>query len=179
MTAHIFYFSLESLADVNIAASAFSTNGDLNTLVWRHMTIACSPTSLSGGSLDGRVSRILYEANIRSRTNLLLPVNYLGNATDYLKVSALLGSSGLVTASETIRKSVTALHSPDRAALTIGLLNTRADPSDLKFAYNGFLGSDISTTSWADVGIYRSDWGPIMGQVDAFRVPGGGTDGGS
>jgi hypothetical protein len=178
MTAHIFYFSPSSLAALKTAASAFSTNDALNALVWQHVTIARNPIAPLNDEKD---CVMLYAANIRSRLISPLPSNYLGNAsiagaTERLKISALMSDSGLTTASSVIRKSVIALNHPDRVALTIGLLNSRDDPSEFKFAYNGFLGPDISTTTWADVKVYESDWG-VLGKVEAFRMPGERVDG--
>ena len=118
-------------------------------MVWRHMIIARNPSVLIDGVKD---CVMLHAANILSRMNPPLSPNYLGNvsiggATERLKVLSLLGDSGLATVSTAIHKSAMALNSPDRVALTIGLLNLWADPSDFKFAYNGFLGPDVSTTS--------------------------------
>lgn len=179
MTARIFYFSLSSLYKLKNAASAFSTNDALNALIWRRVTMARNPTS--GLLSHNKDSRILYAANIRARENSPLPANYLGNAsicgaTEALSVPALLSASGLSAAAAVIRKSVNGL-TADRITSLTGLLNSRADPSDFKFAYNGFLGPDVSMTTWADVEIYRPDWGPFLGKVEAFRVPGEGMDG--
>ena len=97
ITAHIFYSLHSCLAALKAAASSFSTNDALNTLVWRHMTIARNSSVLLDGEKD---CVMLYTANIRSRMNPPLPTNYLGSASigsakERLKVSALLGDSGL------------------------------------------------------------------------------------
>ncbi|KAG0647680.1 Acyltransferase easC [Hyphodiscus hymeniophilus] len=181
MTTHVFYFSPESLGQLKSAAAAFSTNDALIGLVWQHMTIARNPVSAPLELTHDKESRMLYAVNVRSRMRPQLPANWLGNATicgvtDYLKVTALLNESGLSTASTMIRKSLNTI-TADRIDSTIGLLNSRDDPYDFKFKYNGFLGPDIVSTSFAHLEIYKHDWGPCLGKIDAFRIPGEGTDG--
>ena len=75
-----------------------------------------------------------------------------------------------------LRSAVNGLNTPDRVALTIGLIASRPNPTDHKFAYNGFLGPDLSSTTWADLDVYDTVWGSL-GTPDAFRIPGEGADG--
>jgi trichothecene 3-O-acetyltransferase len=183
LTARIFFFSPSSLAALKVEAAAYSTNDALTAFLWRHMTLARNPFSQSKLPADivGADSAILYAANIRRRTSPPLPQNYLGNAfiavkTDPLSISTLMSLEGLKIATSTIRKSLHKLaDQPNRISLTIGLMD-QYDTTELKYAYNGFLGPDIMATSWADVGIYNSVWGDL-GKVESFRVPGEGSDG--
>jgi hypothetical protein len=200
MTARIFSLSRESLSKLKKAASAFSTSDAVAALAWRHMTIArysSIPSTetknfrgVSGQGAakpsetpqDDKDSRMVYAVNIRNRIKPSLPAKFLGNAssgevTEYLKVSALLVDSGLTTASVAIRSSLNKLANPDRIALLLGLLKSRPDPSEFQFAYNEFLGPDVVTSSWVDLQIYRSDWGPLLGDVKAFRPAIPATDG--
>lgn len=183
MTAHIFYFSPESLAVLKHSAASHSTNDALMAFTWKHMTLARNPPSSTkiSSSDEDKTSALLFAANIRDSTSPPLPVTYLGNAsmaviTERLLVSTLTSNSGLAQAAAAIRTSITALKTPDRVSLTIGLLNSRPDPTDFKFAYNAFLGPDVSATSWAKFGIYERSWG-VLGKPESFRIPGEGADG--
>ncbi|RYP55801.1 hypothetical protein DL771_012392 [Monosporascus sp. 5C6A] len=182
MVSHIFYFSPGTLADLKAAAAAYSTNDALCAFIWRNMTLARDfsgrPSDLDGGE---NTSAFIYGVNIRNRTSPPLPPTYLGNAsvaciTDRLTVSTLTGGDGLPRAADAIRKSLSGFKSPSRVPLTIGLLDSRPDPTDFKLAHNAFLGPDIIATSWADVKAYSWDWG-ALGTPDAFRTPGEGADG--
>ena len=35
----------------------------------------------------------------------------------------------------------------------------------------------MSATSWADLSVYEHNWGPLLGKVEKFRIPGEGADG--
>lgn len=182
MGAHIFYFSTESLAGLKTAAAAFSTHDALCAFLWRHMTLARRFPGASPGPLSGQeTSALLFAVNIRSRASPPLPPTYLGNAsmatiTDRLAVSTLTMDGGLPRAAAAIRKSLGAFRAPSRVPLTIGLLQSRSDPTEFKLAYNAFLGPDISATSWADLKVYEREWG-VLGAVETFRIPGEGADG--
>jgi hypothetical protein len=183
LTARIFYFSLSSLAELKAEAAAYSTNDALTAFLWRHMSLARNPVSQSKLPVDvaREDSSLLYAANIRKRTSPPLPQNYLGNAfiavkTAPLRISTLMSPDGLKIATSTIRKSLHRLaDQPNHISLTIGLMD-QYDTTELKYAYNGFLGPDVMATSWTDVGIYNSVWGDL-GKVESFRVPGEGSDG--
>jgi hypothetical protein len=43
--------------------------------------------------------------------------------------------------------------------------------------FHAFLGPDVVETSWADLGVYRLQWGGAIGSLDAVRMPGEGADG--
>ena len=187
MKTHIFYFSPASLLALKAAAEAYSTNDALTAFLWQHMTLARNPRTQSSGPIvsgaDGeKTSAILCAGNIRTRTSPPLPHSYLGNAsmatiTERHSISTLISPPGLKIASSAVRKSLRRLaDTPNRIPLTIGLLDARPDPTELKFAYHGFLGPDISSTSWADIGVYESFWGPL-GTLESFRIPGEGADG--
>ena len=47
------------------------------------------------------------------------------------------------------------------------------DPTDYKFAYNGFLGPDLSAITWADFGVYEIESGSL-GKPECFRILGEG-----
>ncbi|KIM97135.1 hypothetical protein OIDMADRAFT_130426 [Oidiodendron maius Zn] len=183
MTARIFHFSPSTLAALKAEAAAYSTNDALTAFLWRHMTLARNPVSQSKPAAHkiGETSTVLYAANIRRRTSPPLPQNFLGNAfiavkTDGLDISTLMSSSGLKIATSTIRKSLRRLTDvPNHISLTIGLME-QFGPTELKYAYNGFLGPDIMATSWADVGVYNNVWGDL-GKAECFRIPGEGSDG--
>ncbi|KAH8657125.1 transferase [Tricladium varicosporioides] len=173
MTAKIFYFSPEHLADLKTAAKAYSTNDALSAFFWHHITAARNPNAAVG---EGKTSNICFAVNIRSRTSPPLPPTYLGNAslaaiTNRLSVSSLADpNSGLTTAAAAIRAAVNNTNKPNRVPLTIGLLSSRSDPQDFKFACHGFLGPDLTATSWADIGVRNREWG-ALGKPDGFRVP--------
>jgi hypothetical protein len=42
---------------------------------------------------------------------------------------------------------------------------------------NGFLGPDVTATSWADVGVRKREWGPLLGRPEEIRVPYEAADG--
>lgn len=183
MTARIFRLSQASLAALKTNAAAYSTNDALHALVWRHITLArMAASSQEPNTVNGDGSTaLLYSANIRSRVDPPLPPNYAGNAsvaciTRHMSFVEMAAPSGLTATAAAIRGSVKTLAAPDRVALTIGLIASRQNPTDYKFAYNGFLGPDLSSTSWADLKVYEMKWGSL-GQPQAFRVPGEGADG--
>lgn len=182
LAARIFHFSPESLANLKAAAAAFSTNDALCAFIWQHMTLARTRSGFFADPASGEeTSALAYAVNIRNRMSPPLPSTFLGNASmasmrKRLAVSTLTSDTALSEAAAAIRKSLIAFNSPCRVPLTIGLLNSRPDPTDFKLAYNAFLGPDIVTTSWADLKVYESDWG-TLGMVDSLRMPGEGADG--
>lgn len=180
MTAKIFYLSPEHLADLKIAAKAFSTNDAVSAFFWHHMTVARNP---SNDSTDNdKTSAALFAVNIRDRTSPPLPATYLGNAslggiTQRLSITSLKDTqAGLCQAAAAFRKGLNAINSPSRVPLTIGLLSSRPNPQDFKFAVHGFLGPDITLTSWANMGVRKRAWGGL-GKPEGFRVPYEAADG--
>jgi trichothecene 3-O-acetyltransferase len=179
MTSKIFYFSPTHLADLKVAAKAFSTNDALCAFFWHHMTVARNPAP---GPIEPKTSAVLFAVNIRSRTSPPLPQTYLGNAslggiTQGLAISSLTDPKvGLSSAAAALRAALNAIHKPSRVPLTIGLLASRPNAQDFKFAVNAFLGSDITMTSWAGIGVRDRAWG-ILGKPEGFRVPYEAADG--
>lgn len=188
MESKIFYFSPESLAELKVSAAAYSTNDALCAFLWRHITLARNPPGVdptTNSEAEEKNSALLYSVNIRSRAIPPLPANYPGNAslagmTDRLKIPTLTAKeSGLKDAAASIRKSLQKFDTPDCVPLTIGFINSRPNPTDYKIAYHGFLGPDISATSWADIHVYEGFWGEALGKPEFFRMPGEGADGGT
>lgn len=182
MASHVFYFSPESLADIKTAAAAYSTHDALCAFVWRHMTMARRTPGAPPRPSDGEeTSALAFAVNIRDRMSPPLPPTYLGNAsmgsiTNRLTVSALTADGGLPSTAAAIRKSLGTFSDSSRVRLTIGLLQSRPDPTDFKLAHNAFLGPDVVASSWADLKVYERHWG-TLGRVEAFRTPGEGADG--
>ncbi|KAK8102142.1 hypothetical protein PG984_015288 [Apiospora sp. TS-2023a] len=186
MACRIFYFSGAKLADLKQEASAYSTNDALGAFLWCQMTAARNPSS-SSSDLEGKVSAFAYAVNTRSRMSPPLPPTYLGNGsvgsmTDRLPVSELVAAGGqgggnVKRAAAAIRKSLQRFESPSHVAETVGLLASRADPSDFKHAFHAFLGPDVVASSWADVKVYDQNWGGELGSPELFRFPGDGADG--
>jgi trichothecene 3-O-acetyltransferase len=173
MTSKIFYFSPEHLGDLKLAAEAFSTNDALCAFFWHQMTLARNP---SPDPTDGKTSAVLFAVNIRNRTSPPLPQTYLGNAslggiTQRLTIPSLTHpKTGLTHAAAALRAALNAIHKPSRVPLTIGLLSSRPNAQDFKFAANAFLGSDVTMTSWAGMGVRDREWGNL-GKPEGFRVP--------
>jgi trichothecene 3-O-acetyltransferase len=183
MTAHIFRISSSALTALKQAASAYSSNDALNALFWRHVTLArIAAARDSTRTISPETgTALMYAVNVRSKFSPPLPHNYTGNAsianiTKKLSVAELTSVHGLAAGAEAIRASVNRSNTPDRISRMIGLLASRPDTTDFKFAYNGFLGPDLSSTSWTDLTVYDSEWGSL-GRPQALRVPGEGSDG--
>jgi hypothetical protein len=180
MLAKIFYFSPKSLIELKVAAKAYSTNDAVCGFFWHHMAAARNPSN--DASERGKTSAVLFAVNIRGHTSPPLPQTYLGNAslggiTQRLSIGVLKDpESGLAHASAALRSGVNAIHKPSRVSLTIGLLSSRPNPQDFKFAAHGFLGPDITATSWANMGVRDREWG-ILGKPEGFRVPYEAADG--
>ncbi|KAF4636114.1 hypothetical protein G7Y89_g1971 [Cudoniella acicularis] len=180
MTSKIFYFSLEHLAGLKTAAKAYSTNDALCAFFWHHITAARNPNT--NASDIEKTSNILFAVNIRGRTSPPLPPTYLGNAslgaiTQRLPITSLKDpESGLAVAAAAIRSAVNNSNTPNRVPLTIGLLSSRPDAQDFKFACHGFLGPDLTSTSWADIGVRKRKWG-VLGKPEGFRMPYEAADG--
>jgi trichothecene 3-O-acetyltransferase len=180
MTSKIFYFSPEHLVGLKIAAKAYSTNDALCAFFWHHMILARNPSPDPSDS--EKTSAVLVAVNIRDRTSPPLPPTYLGNAsfggiTPRLSIASLKdANSGLTQAAAAVRSLVNAINKPSRVPLTIGLLSSRPDAQDFKFACHGFLGPDMTTTSWADVGVRKREWG-VLGKPEGFRMPYEAADG--
>lgn len=195
LTSRVFKISTTSLATLKDAAGAYSSNDALTALVWRHVTLARHSASSSSlrhtvysstdATIDnntGVVSLLAYAANVRAKFSPPLPPNYMGNATiagitERLPISELLRAEGLTTAAAAIRTSVKNLaSSPETLQRIIGLIDSQADPTELRFAYDAFLGPDVTASSLVDLDVYRVEWG-TLGCPVAFRVPGDGGDG--
>jgi len=183
MTTRIFYFSPSSLSSLKIVASAHSCNDALHAVLWRHITLARNPcqnalVSATYSSTSPQTTPLLYAVNVRLRFSPPLPLTYLGNAsmtgiTERLSISTLTSLLSLTAAATTIRASINAFNTPNRVLLTLGLIASRPDPTDYKFAYNRFLGPDQSTTTWADFGVYEMEWGSLGSRnVSEFRERG-------
>ena len=182
MTSKIFYFSPEHLAELKVTAAAFSTNDALCGFFWHHMTRSRNPPSTADSISDPKTSGVLFAVNIRNYTSPPLPQSYLGNAslggiTQRLSVPSLTTpSTGLIQAAASLRTAFNAVHTPSRVPLTIGLLSSRPNPQDFKFAAHAFLGPDITMTSWAGLRVREHEWG-VLGKPEGFRVPYEGVDG--
>lgn len=180
MSSKIFYFSPNHLAGLKIAAKAYSTNDALCAFFWHHMTVARNPNT--NASDNEKTSNIGFAVNIRGRASPPLPPTYFGNAsfcaiTQRLSVPSLKESeSGLAVAATAIRSAVNNSNKPSRVPLTIGLLSSRPNAQDFKFACHGFLGPDMTSTSWADIGVRKRQWG-LLGKPEGFRMPYEAADG--
>ncbi|KAL8380588.1 hypothetical protein RB595_005047 [Gaeumannomyces hyphopodioides] len=205
METRLFRFAPATLAGLKADAAAFSTHDALCAFLWRVVTRARllppadnnkSSSSSSSGDGDAAVdSAFAYAVNIRRRASPPLPPTYLGNAsmlglTGRLSAAAISGPGGLALAAGAIRASLrarfpdkegdgdaVAAAGPGRVARTIGLMASRRDPTDYKMAYRAFLGPDVVATSWADVAVYGTAWGGVLGAPEGFRAPGDGADG--
>lgn len=179
MSAIIFTFSPERLAELKIVAKAYSTNDAVVGFFWHHMTAARNPTV---DPTEGKTSAALFAVNIRGRTSPPLPQSYLGNAifggiTPRLSISTLTSpTTGLSSASSALRKGLNSINKPSRVPLTIGLLSSRPNAQDFKFAARGFLGPDITVSSWANMGVRQRGWG-ALGKPEGIRVPYEAADG--
>ncbi|KAH7310061.1 transferase [Rhexocercosporidium sp. MPI-PUGE-AT-0058] len=178
MTSKIFTFSPSTLAALKIEAKAYSTNDAVLGFFWHHMSVARNPSLVD----ETATSAALFAVNIRGRTSPPLPHTYLGNAsfgslTPRLSITSLTDlSSGLSLASSSLRSALNALNTPSRVPRTIGLLSSRSNPQDFKFAARGFLGPDITASSWADLRVREREWG-VLGKPEGFRVPYEAADG--
>ena len=179
MTSKIFYFSPTHLEELKKVAKAYSTNDSLCAFFWHHMTKARNPHNDATNS--EKTSCVGFAVNVRGRTSPPLPPTYLGNAsfacvTQHLPINSLISASGLTVAAAAMRAAVNNFNSPSRIPLTIGLLSSRPDAQDFKFAFRGFLGPDLTSTSWADIGVYKREWG-TLGKPEGFRMPYEAADG--
>ncbi len=179
MSARIFTFSPECLAELKTAAKAYSTNDAIVGFFWHHMTAARNPTI---DPTEEKTSAALFAVNIRGRTSPPLPQSYLGNAifggiTPRLSISTLTSpATGLIAASAALRQGLNSTHKPSRVPRTIGLLSSRSNPQDFKFAARGFLGPDITVSSWANMGVRQREWG-VLGKPEGLRIPYEAADG--
>ncbi|KAH6994661.1 transferase family-domain-containing protein [Fusarium venenatum] len=182
LSSRLFHFLSESLKNLKETAEAFSTHDALLAFIWQHMTLARLKSGVFANPPgDADMSALCLAVNVRSRMSPPLPPSYLGNAsmpcvTEKLPVSAITSDASLPRVAAIIRKSLAAFNNPGRVSATIGLLNSRTNPTDFKLAFHGFLGPDVVESSWTDLGVYGNVWG-AMGMLDAFRVPGEGADG--
>lgn len=184
VVSKIFYFSPESLADLKIAAAAYSTNDAMCAFLWRHITLARNTHGVdpTNSKNEEKTSALFYSIDIRGRTTPPLPPNYPGNAsmaglTDHLKVPEITAESGLKTTAASIRKSVQMFDTPNRVPFAIGLINSRPDPTDYKSVHNGISASDVLVSSWSNLHVYEGFWGEPLGRPELFRIPGEGADG--
>lgn len=180
MTSKIFYFSPEHLAGLKTSAKAYSTNDAICAFFWHHVTVARNPNI--NASDNDKSSNMCFAVNSRGRTSPPLPPTYLGNAsfvaiTKRLPVASLNGSkSGLTVAAAAVRSAVNNSNKPNRVSLIIGLLSSRPNAQDFKFSCHGFLGPDMTATSWADIGVRKRHWG-VLGKPEGFRIPYEAADG--
>jgi hypothetical protein len=111
-----------------------------------------------------KTSAALFAVNIRGRTNPPLPPTYLGNASfggiaQRLSITGLKDAQTITQVAAALRSGLDAINRSSRVPLTIGLLSSRPNTQDFKFACHGFLGPDITMTSWADMGARQREWG--------------------
>lgn len=173
MSAWIFCFSKSAFTSLKTATAAYSTSDALHALLWRNITL----TRVATGSInDVAATALLHPGNMRSKVSPLLPHSYTGNAsiasiTGYMSAKELAASDGLIAAAATIRSSMGKLKEPNRVPRLIGLFSSRSNRTYFKFAYNGFLGPDLGSTSWAELCVYEMERGRL-GKPEAFRVRG-------
>jgi hypothetical protein len=183
LSSHLFHFSPESLVKLKADAMAFSSHDALCAFIWQRMTLARIRSGVfTNPPSEAETTRLGFAVNIRSRVSPPLPPSYMGNAsmacvTRRIEVVSLTSSDGLRQAAAAMRRSLTEFNSPSRITSTIGLLTSRPDPTDFKLNFHAFLGPDVVETSWADLGVYRLQWGGAIGSLDAVRMPGEGADG--
>ncbi|KAK0115893.1 hypothetical protein ONS95_012939 [Cadophora gregata] len=178
MAAKIFTFSPSMLAALKAEVKAYSTNDAVVAFFWHHMSTARNLSPID----ETATSAALFASNIRSRTSPPLPRTYLGNAvlgclTPRLSITSLTDpSTGLQLAASSLRTALNDINKPNRIPLTIGLLSSRPNAQDFKFAARGFLGPDITVSSWADMRVREREWGGL-GKPEGFRVPYEAADG--
>lgn len=178
MTTRVFRLSSASRASMKTAAAAYSSNDALQSLFWRHITLARIAARAQGSdTLDGSETTALqFAANMRSKVSPPLPYNFTGNAsiggiTKRIPFTDMKASNGLVTAAAAIRSALKRLSKPDYMARVIGLLASRPDPTDeYKSTYKAFLGPDLVSTSWANLDVYGTEWGSL-GWPEWFHIP--------
>lgn len=175
MTAKICYFSPEKLATLKVTASSYSTYDAVCALIWNSITLARYPGTIKEEE-DEMMTALLCSINIRPRASPPLPSTYLGNASMAVKtfpvsIASVKSASTLNRAANRVRDALNQFSNPDRVPLTIGLLDSRRDPTDYKLACNYYMGPDVMMTSWADIGVYQCEWG-TLGAPQAFRTPG-------
>lgn len=184
MTLTVFYFAVSKLAALKLSASPsssfISTNDALCALLWSSITRA---RTLPENTAEGREtpsSRLGFAVDGRRRLSTPLPPSYLGNVNIYastrLPVSTLSKNAELKSIASAIRSAITEIDN-DRIQDAIALINSIPNVTDLKPAFNSFLGPDLAITSWRDMELVGLDWGAGIGKVEAVRLPNVAFDG--
>ena len=176
----MFSFSPEALGEIKALAqpddgsSWVSSNDAFVAFLWRHTMRARFPWSAHGqlGPQGDRESRAVIALD--GRKDLSVPASYIGNCVFHCYTELTVGYVGSPTTklselASRIRQTVTNTRSAQLLNKVVGLAATIPDVSTIRYT-NDNLGTDIYTTSWTGLPLYKLDWGPL-GKMDYLRVP--------
>ena len=178
----IVHFSAERLAHLKSAASPptpsegwISTNDAICALLWRNISRVRADLARQHGSPLPPETPLNSAVAVEARRRLALPEEYLGNANFYCPVSSDLGtvaspSTPLPTVARLICEAVGGFDAR-RIRGAIGLIESMAKASDLQIRVFEDPMRGLIVTSWADMGLYDSEWGAGLGKVESVRVP--------
>lgn len=184
LTLTVFYFAVPKLAALKSSASPsssfISTNDALCALLWSSITRARNFPENTAEGLEIPSSILGFVVDGRRRLSTPLSPSYVGNAILYastgLPVSMLSRNTELKSIATAIRSAITDIDNA-RIQDVMALINSVPNVTDLKPAFNSFLGPDLVITSWRDMGLVGLDWGAGIGKVEAVRLPNFAFDG--
>lgn len=179
MLSRLFRITPSSLLSLKTAIPAYSSSDALHALFWRHLSLA--RVAAASPPPKRPDTALLLAVNIRSKLDPPLPPSYIGNAvgatlTRRVPFHELAQPEGLATAAAAIRTAVRAWSVPWRMDQLIGMIESRPNPTDYRFAADAILGPDLFSTSWSEVEVYQEPWGSL-GKPESFRMPGEAADG--
>ncbi|KAJ5779902.1 hypothetical protein N7457_007622 [Penicillium paradoxum] len=179
----IFYFSPESLAALKADASPgnatkpseqkwISTNDALSALLWRTVmavqspleTLEGDPVSVFNIALDGR-----------QRTDPKVHPATLGCFLEYIAVSLpireMLSTLNLADLAIEIRKGI--MRADNQFTDDVIALVEQLEDVDrlVPTAFLDVPGFNCVQTSWLNFELYGLEWGPLLGNIQAVRVP--------
>jgi hypothetical protein len=185
----IFYFAQHRLktlketvnAHLHAGRSWVSTSDVLSTLLWSAVVQVQEPL----GSDGGRISTLSFPVQFRSVMRPPLPRDFLGAA--FLMTNAKVAHEDVCSVADTTSVNIPALAKAalairrstqgiDDAAVrrVLAYLEAHPDPEPPPVLgpprYEAG-GGGTSVVSWADQGVYELDWGVVVGQCDAVRLP--------
>lgn len=182
---HVFRFSKDALNALKEEASPskakdprdvswVSTNDALSALLWRTVMAVQRPVDSLGDEDPVSVFNIAIDA--RRRTEPAVHPRTLGCFLGYVAVSApirsLLDELSLADLAVLIRRAV-ASAGQEYADDVATLIESVDDVGKvLATAMLDVPGNNCVLTSWKEFGLYKLDWGPLLGgHVDAVRCP--------
>lgn len=181
--------ALRASQATSLEAEWVTTNSVLCAIMWSCVTRVRVARREGQGGLGASVSKLGFAVNGRTRlppgsavaahpflgnVNLLgmakMDVSAVGKAGTECRSAVKDGALSLAQMVEEIAMAIKRI-TPGHVAEVIDLIDQAPDITDVGLGWNSFHALDLTITSWANMGLYDTDFGDGIGKPELMRVP--------